>query len=118
MADAAAATPITAPPQADSVQLATTQTIALAEVKTRREHDLLGEIDVLQKLAERRKQLEEMERQMQMREDLLQVDRQIAEHRQFVADQRREQGEIRSKFDSDVQRFRALKSGAVKPGSP
>ncbi|MBN9445538.1 MAG: aspartate ammonia-lyase, partial [Bosea sp.] len=46
MADAAAATPITAPPQADSVQLATTQTIALAEVKTRRDHDLLGEIDV------------------------------------------------------------------------
>ena len=53
-----------------------------------------------------------------LREDLLQVDRQIAEHRQFVADQRREQGEIRSKFDSDVQRFRALKSGAVKPGDP
>ena len=53
-----------------------------------------------------------------LREDLLQVDRQIADHRQFVADQRREQGEIRSKFDSDVQRFRALKSGAVKPGDP
>ncbi len=35
--------------------------------------ELLGEIDVLQKLAERRKQLEEMERQMQMREDLLQA---------------------------------------------
>lgn len=51
-----------------------------------------------------------------LREDLLQIDRQIAEHRQFVADQRREQGEIRSKFESDVQRFRALKSGAVKPG--
>lgn len=30
----------------DSVQLATTQTIALAEISTRREHDLLGEADV------------------------------------------------------------------------
>ena len=46
MADLAAATPITAPPQADSVQLATTQTIALAEIRTRREHDLLGDADV------------------------------------------------------------------------
>lgn len=53
-----------------------------------------------------------------LREDLLKVDRQIAEHRQFVTDLRREQGEIRSKFESDVQRFRALKSGAVKPGDP
>lgn len=30
----------------DSVQLAMAQTIALAEVSTRREHDLLGEADV------------------------------------------------------------------------
>jgi flagellar motility protein MotE (MotC chaperone) len=33
--------------------------------------ELLSEIDVLQKLAARRKQLDEMERQLQMREDLL-----------------------------------------------
>ncbi|MER2606644.1 MAG: flagellar protein FlbB [Siculibacillus sp.] len=33
--------------------------------------ELLSEIQILQKLAERRKQLEEMERQLQMREDLL-----------------------------------------------
>lgn len=46
MADAAAAALTTTPPQADSVQLATTQTIALAEVSRRREHDLLGDIEV------------------------------------------------------------------------
>ena len=33
--------------------------------------ELLSEIDILQKLAARRKQLDEMERQLQMREDLL-----------------------------------------------
>ena len=33
--------------------------------------ELLSEIEILKKLAERRKQLEEMERQLQMREDLL-----------------------------------------------
>ncbi|NLH81549.1 MAG: hypothetical protein GX458_11990 [Phyllobacteriaceae bacterium] len=33
--------------------------------------ELLSEIEILQKLAERRKQLDEMERQLQMREDLL-----------------------------------------------
>ena len=33
--------------------------------------ELLSEIDILQKLAERRKKLEELERSMQMREDLL-----------------------------------------------
>ena len=33
--------------------------------------ELLSEIDILQKLAERRKKLEEMERSMQMREDVL-----------------------------------------------
>ncbi|MCE1237650.1 MAG: hypothetical protein LWW93_14970 [Hyphomicrobiales bacterium] len=33
--------------------------------------ELLSEIEILQKLAERRRQLEEMERQLQMREDLL-----------------------------------------------
>ncbi len=35
--------------------------------------ELLGEIEVLQKLAARRKELEERERQLQMREDLLQA---------------------------------------------
>ena len=35
--------------------------------------ELLGEIEILQKLGERRKQLEERERQLQMREDLLQA---------------------------------------------
>jgi flagellar motility protein MotE (MotC chaperone) len=33
--------------------------------------ELIGEIDILQKLSERRKKLEEMERQLNMREDLL-----------------------------------------------
>lgn len=51
-----------------------------------------------------------------LREDLERVERQIAEHRQFVVDQRREQDEIRRKFAGDLQRFRALKTGAVKPG--
>ena len=35
--------------------------------------ELLSEIEILQKLAARRKQIEEMERQLQMREDLLQA---------------------------------------------
>ncbi|MGX1789659.1 aspartate ammonia-lyase [Bosea sp. NPDC055332] len=46
MSDKATSTPPTDAPRPDSVQLATTQTIALAEVSTRREHDLLGEADV------------------------------------------------------------------------
>jgi vacuolar-type H+-ATPase subunit I/STV1 len=51
-----------------------------------------------------------------LREDLERVERQIAEHRQFVLDQRREQDEIWRKFAGDLQRFRALKTGAVRPG--
>lgn len=44
-----------------------------AEAKPVPGQELLGEIEILQKLGERRKQLEERERQLQMREDLLQA---------------------------------------------
>ena len=42
-----------------------------AEAKPIAGQELMSEIDILQKLAERRKKLEELERSMQMREDLL-----------------------------------------------
>jgi len=51
-----------------------------------------------------------------LRKDLGQVERQIAENRQSVTEQQREQGDIRTKFEVDLKRFRALKTGAVKPG--
>jgi vacuolar-type H+-ATPase subunit I/STV1 len=51
-----------------------------------------------------------------LRQDLERVERQIAEHRQFIADQHRERDEIRARFDVDLKRFRALKTGAVRPG--
>jgi monoamine oxidase len=54
----------------------------------------------------------------QLRNDLEQVERQIAEHRQFIVDQRHEQEQVRLKSATDLERFRALKSGKVKPGDP
>lgn len=54
----------------------------------------------------------------ELRAELEGASRQLAEHRQFIVDQRREQEQVRAQFASDLERFRALKSGAVRPGDP
>jgi hypothetical protein len=53
-----------------------------------------------------------------LREDLARVERQLAEHRQFITDQRREQEAVRTQFAADLERFRGLKTRAVKVGAP
>jgi hypothetical protein len=51
-----------------------------------------------------------------LRQDLLQLARQLAENRAFIDGQLREQEELRAQFEADLERFRALKSGAARPG--
>jgi hypothetical protein len=53
-----------------------------------------------------------------LRQDLARVQRQLAEHLQFIADQRREQEVIRAQFAADLDRLRALKTGEARLGSP
>jgi hypothetical protein len=51
-----------------------------------------------------------------LRADLDGVDRQIAENRQYIAQQRRDREELQARFEADLARFRGLKSGKVKAG--
>lgn len=54
----------------------------------------------------------------ELRADLDRGERQVAEQRQFIIDQRQEQEQVRARFSADLERFQALKSGKAKPGDP
>jgi hypothetical protein len=45
-----------------------------------------------------------------------QVEKQIAGNQQFIGDQQREQEALKTRFAEDLERFRKLKSGEIRPG--
>ena len=51
-----------------------------------------------------------------LREDIAKVQRQIEANRDFIAKQREEQTTLDEKFAEDLNRYQALKSGAMRPG--
>ncbi len=51
-----------------------------------------------------------------LRGDITHVQRQLEANRGFIAQQREEQQELDAKYGADLKRYKALKSGAVRPG--
>ena len=52
----------------------------------------------------------------QLQKSIDKVKRQISKNQAYIQAGRREQQELQTRFDADLDRFRRLKSGVVKPG--